>query len=100
MIRISIMLTEQQLDLLKRQSRLRHKTIAELVRDALDRAFLEDPVKRRRHMALAAYQEGMISLGKLAGALGLNPMSAQQYLKARGIPLVVQELGDISMDAK
>ena len=64
MIRISIMLTEQQLDLLKRQSRLRHKTIAELVRDALD------------------------------------PMSARQYLKARGIPLVVQELGDISMDAK
>lgn len=99
MIRTNIMLTEEQHALLKKQSRLRHKTIGELVRDAVDDAFLEDAVERRRQVALAAYREGFISLGKLAETLGLDPLSARKYLREHGIPLAVQETDEILSDA-
>ena len=53
MIRSNIMLTEQHA-LLEKKSRLRRKTIGELLRDAVDGAFLEDDAERRRQVALAA----------------------------------------------
>jgi predicted HTH domain antitoxin len=99
MIRTNIMLTEQQHALLKNKSRLRHKSIGELVRDAINDAFLEDAVERRRQVALAAYQEGLISVGKLAETLGLDPLSARKYLRERGVSLRVQETVEIPADA-
>lgn len=99
MIRTNIMLTEEQHALLKIQSRRRRKTIGELVRDAVDDAFMEDAVEKRRQVALAAYREGFISLGKLAETLGLDPLSARQYLQECGIPLTGQEAGELPADA-
>ncbi|KAF0215991.1 MAG: hypothetical protein FD174_3884 [Geobacteraceae bacterium] len=98
MIRTNIMLTPEQHSLLKEQSRLSHRTIGELVRDAVNTAFLQNSVERRRQVALAAYQEGFISLGKLAETLGLDPVSARSYLKEHGISLVVQEADEILAD--
>lgn len=99
MIRTNIMLTPQQHALLKEQSRLMHRTIGDLVRDAVDTAFLQNSVERRRQVALAAYQEGFISLGKLAESLGLDIVSTRRYLRERGISLVVQEPDEILADA-
>ncbi len=99
MIRTNIMLTERQHALLKSQSRLRRKTIGELVRDAVDDAFLEDPVERRRQVAVGAYEEGLISLGRLGETLGLDPVSARQYLIEQGISLSVQEAAELTADA-
>lgn len=99
MVRTNIMLTPQQHALLKERSRLTHRTIGDLVRDAVSTAFLQNSVERRRQVALAAYQEGFISLGKLAETLGLDPVSARSYLKEHGISLVVQEAEEILADA-
>lgn len=98
MIRTNIMLTPRQHALLKEQSRLNHRTIGELVRDAVDTAFLQNSVERRRHVALAAYQEGFISLGKLAETLGLDIVSTRHYLRDQGIPLAVQDGEEILAD--
>ncbi len=98
MIRTNIMLTEQQHALLKEKSRLMRRTLGDLVRDAVDTAFLQDNVERRRRVAVAAYQEGFVSLGKLAEALGLDPVSARQYLQEHGVSLLTQGPDDILAD--
>lgn len=98
MVRTNIMLTPQQHALLKEKSRLVHRTIGDLVRDAVDTAFFQDNVERRRQVALAAYQEGLISIGKLAETLGLDPVSTRRYLKEHGLSLIVQEPDDIMAD--
>jgi predicted HTH domain antitoxin len=46
-------------------------------------------LEKRKQTALDAYGEGLISLGKLAEFLGLDPVSARLYLKDLGIPLQV-----------
>jgi hypothetical protein len=38
-------------------------------------------------------------LGKLAQALGIDPLTARSYLKKRGIEQVVQGVDDIMTDA-
>jgi predicted HTH domain antitoxin len=43
-------------------------------------------LEKRKQTALNAYGEGLISLGKLAEYLGLDPVSARLYLKDLGIP--------------
>jgi predicted HTH domain antitoxin len=98
MIRTNIMLTPQQHALLKEQSRLSHRTIGELVRDAVNVAFLQDTIERRRQVALAAYQEGFISLGKLAETLGLDTVSTRHYLREQAITPAVQEASEILAD--
>jgi len=99
MIRTNIMLTEEQHALLRKEAGLRHKTLGELVRDAVDGAFPRDSVERRRQVALAAYQEGFVSLGKLAESLGLDPLGARDYLREHGIRLAVQEFAEVMSDA-
>ena len=60
---------------------------------------MKNPVQRRHQMALAAYQEGLISLGKLAESLGLDPLSAQNYLRDHGIMVTMHDATEVSSDA-
>ena len=99
MIRTNIMLTPHQHSYLKEQAHLNHRTIGELVRDAVDSAFLLNSAEHRRQVALAAYQEGFISIGKLAETLGLDPASTRLFLKNSGVVQITQELSDIPADA-
>jgi len=99
MIGTNIMLTEEQHAQLKQRARRYRKAIGELVRNAVDDAFLEDAVERRRRIALAGDQEGFLSLGKLAETLGLDPLSTREYLRERGIVLEVQARDESLADA-
>src|SRR5665647_3774578 len=90
MIRTNVMLTPQQHIALKQMATARHRTLGELVRDAIDSTFTTDTVERRHQVALAAYTEGFISLGKLAEALGVDPLTARSYLHERGIEQQMQ----------
>lgn len=69
------------------------------MRDAIDSTFVVDTVERRHHVALAAYREGFISIGKLAESLGVDPVTARGFLKERGIRQMVQEADETMSDA-
>ncbi|HBA89932.1 MAG TPA: hypothetical protein DCZ75_18640 [Geobacter sp.] len=99
MIRTNIMLTNEQHALLKVQSRLKKRTVGDLVRSAVDTAFPADSVQRRHQIALCAYQEGLISIGKLAESLGLDPVTARGYLREQGIEIAVQDATEALADA-
>lgn len=99
MIRTNVMLTSQQHVTLKQVAVSMHRTLGELVRDAIDSTFFQDKIERRHQVALAAYREGFISLGKLSESLGVDPVSAREYLRERGIPVMTQSVEEISADA-
>jgi predicted HTH domain antitoxin len=99
MIRTNVMLTPHQHITLKQMATSMHRTLGELVRDAIDSTFAVDTVERRHQVALAAYREGFISLGKLAQSLGVDPLTARDYLKKRGFTQMVQDVNDIMSDA-
>jgi predicted HTH domain antitoxin len=99
MIRTNVMLTPHQHITLKQMATSMHRTLGELVRDAIDSTITTDTVERRHQVALAAYREGFISLGKLAQSLGVDPLTAQSYLKERGIQQLVQGEDEIMADA-
>lgn len=99
MIRTNVMLTPQQHFNLKRMATSMHRTLGELVRDAIDTTFPRDSIDRRRQVAMAAYREGFISLGKLAESLGVDPYTARSYLLEHHIPLMIQDASDITSDA-
>jgi len=100
MKRTNIMLTENQHKTLKAYARKEGKTLGNMVRDALDVVYKKkDILERRKQTALNAYGEGLVSLGKLAEILGLDPVSARLYLKDLGIPLQVQDRSGAAGDA-
>lgn len=100
MKRTNIMLSADQHRAVKAYARKEGKTLGRMVRDALDIAYRKkDPLEVRRETAMNAYREGLISLGKLAEVLGLDPVSVRLYLKERGVPLGVQDRGDFDGDA-
>lgn len=99
MIRTNVMLTPHQHVTLKLMAASMHRSLGELVRDAIDSTFTTDTVERRHHVALAAYREGLVSLGKLAQTLGVDPLTARDYLKERGIEQAVQNRDEIMADA-
>jgi predicted HTH domain antitoxin len=100
MKRTNIMLTENQHKTIKAYARKEGKTLGSMVRDALDVVYKKkDILERRKQTALNAYGEGLISLGKLAEILGLDPVSARLYLKDLGIPLQVQDRSGAVGDA-
>jgi predicted HTH domain antitoxin len=99
MIRTNVMLTPDQHLTLKQMAASMHCTLGELVRDAIDSTFAVDTIERRHQVAIAAYREGFISLGKLAQSLGVDPLTARGYLKERGIQQTVQDLDEIMTDA-
>lgn len=100
MKRTNIMLNDDQHKKLKLYARKEGRTLGELVRDALDTAYMKkDVLEERKQVAMNAYREGFISLGKLSEVLGIDPVSARNYLKEHGIPVRVQELKEIPQDA-
>jgi len=99
MIRTNVMLTPHQHLTLKQMATSMHRTLGELVRDAIDSTFAVDTVERRHQVAIAAYREGFISLGKLAQSLGVDLLTARSYLKERGIQQMVQDRDEIMSDA-
>lgn len=99
MIRTNVMLTPHQHITLKKMATSMHRTLGELVRDAIDTTITVDTVERRHQVALAAYREGFISLGKLAQSLGIDPLTARGYLNEHGIHQSVQDLDEIMSDA-
>ncbi len=66
-----------------------HKTsMGDLVRRAVERAYFA----RLEELALVAYRNGLISLGKLAEISGTNPARALELLREKGIaPLLGPE---------
>ena len=100
MKRTNIIFTDEQHGKLKSYSKKEGRTLGELVRDAVDTSYMKkDALEHRRTVALEAYKEGFISLGKLSEILGIDPVSARLYLKELGIPINVQEPSEISQDA-
>jgi len=101
MKRTNIMLDDKQHSRLKLYAKKEGTTLGGLVRDAIDIAYKKkDALEQRRQVALAAYQEGFISLGKLAEVLGLDPVSARNYLMQRGVRLQQQTLDELARDAE
>jgi predicted HTH domain antitoxin len=75
------------------------RTLGNMVREAIDNVYKKkDALEERKQVALRAYQEGLISLGKLSEVLGIDPISARLYLKGHHISLNVQDFTDISQD--
>ena len=86
MKRTNILLTEEQHKILKRYAQKETKTMGELVRDAVDQVYQkQDEIERRKHVAIDAYQEGFISLGRLAEILGMDPVTTRNYLRQKKI---------------
>jgi predicted HTH domain antitoxin len=101
MKRTNIMLGDDQHKKLKRYAKREGRTLGGLVRDALDVAYKKkDKLEQRRQVAVSAYSEGFISLGKLAEVLGLDPVSTRNYLKEQGIPIQPQDLKSLTQDAE
>jgi predicted HTH domain antitoxin len=101
MKRTNIMLDDDQHKKLKRYAKKQGRTLGGLVRDALDEVYeKKDKLEKRRLVALSAYQEGFISLGKLAEILGLDPISTRNYLQEHGIPIQTTELIDLIQDTE
>jgi predicted HTH domain antitoxin len=101
MKRTNIMLTDDQYNLLKSYSKQKQKTLGELVRIALDATYRERAsLEKRKSTALEAYQEGLISIGKLAEILGMDVVTTRLYLKNMKMSLHTQTMEDIRLDAE
>jgi predicted HTH domain antitoxin len=101
MKRTNIMLKDDQLKKMKLYAKKKGFTLGGLVRDALDTVYgKKDALEERRKVALSAYEEGFISLGKLAEVLGLDPVSARNYLREHGLPIRSQHGEELERDAE
>ena len=99
MKRTNIMLADKQHKKLKSYAKKEKKTLGWLVREAVDAAYKkENSLERRKSIAIDAYEEGFISLGKLSEILGIDPVSTRLYLKEHKIPVNVQESYEIEQD--
>ncbi len=100
MKRTNIILTDEQHKKLKSCARKEGKTLGGLVRDALDATYKKkDALEHRKSIAIEAYKEGLISLGKFSEILGVDTVSTRLYLKQHKIPVKVQEPYEIEQDA-
>lgn len=99
MKRTNIMLTDEQHRKLKSYARKEGSTLGGLVREALDVTYKKDALEHRRSVALEAYKEGLISLGKLSEVLGVDVVNARLYLKKHGIRIMLQKQSEILQDA-
>ncbi|MEW6753192.1 MAG: ribbon-helix-helix protein, CopG family [Candidatus Latescibacterota bacterium] len=73
---------------LKRIARKRQKSPGQLVREAIAACYQTEGLQlpTRQEQALAAYQGGFISLGKLARVMGLHVLELRLWLDEHGIP--------------
>jgi len=94
------MLSEKQRKKLKEHARSQGRTMGSVIREAVDRTYeAKGCLEERRAVAVRAYEEGLISLGKLAEILGLDPVSIRLHLKELGIRLRVQDVPAAVRDA-
>jgi predicted HTH domain antitoxin len=101
MKRTNIMLNDEQHKKLKQYAKKEGRTLGGLVREALDAVYKkQDKLEQRRQVALSAYKEGFISLGKLAEVLGFDPVSTRTYLREHGISIQSQDLKDLAQDTE
>lgn len=101
MKRTNIILEDEQHKKLKIYAKKQGRTLGGLVRDAIDVVYKKrDPLEERRHVALHAFQEGFISLGKLAEVLGLDPVSTRNYLNEKGINISSQNRKELEQDVE
>ena len=99
MKRTNVMLTDSQHAMLSSMARREGRSLGEKIRDAIDKQYIpKDAVEKKQAIALLAYQQGFISLGKLSEALGLDPVSARDYLKAKGVKLRMPDKEDLLKD--
>ena len=81
MKRTQILLPDDLHRKLLKRAKARKTSMGDLIRQAVERTYfarLDEP-------ALAAYRNGLISLGKLAELSGTNPAEALDLLRERGI---------------
>ncbi|MDE2887834.1 MAG: UPF0175 family protein [Gemmatimonadota bacterium] len=73
---------------LKRLSEIRRKSRGQLVRDAISACYqtASAELPLRQSQALAAYQGGFISIGKLAREMGMHVLQLRSWLEEHGIP--------------
>lgn len=101
MKRTNIILEDEQHKQLKIRAQQQRKTLGSLVRAAIDAAYKErDLLEERRQVALSAYKEGFISLGKLAEVLGLDPVSTRKHLIEKGIHPLSLDQKELEQDIK
>ena len=98
MKRTNIMLTDEQHRQLKSYARKEGSTLGGLIREALDVTYGKDVLEHRQSVALEAYKEGLISLGKLSEVLGIDVVSARLYLKKCGIRIMSQKQPEVLRD--
>ena len=101
MKRTNIILKDEQHKKLKQYAKKEGRTLGGLVRDAIDVVYKKkEPLEHRRQLAINAFQEGFISLGKLSEVLGLDPVSTKNYLKEKGIFPPSFDRKELVQDAK
>jgi predicted HTH domain antitoxin len=94
------MLDNEQHRKLKAYAKKEGATLGRLVREALNVVYeKKDALEERKRVALSAYQEGLISLGKLAEVLGLDPISARKYLRRHGVAVLSQDVKEADLDS-
>ena len=99
MKRTNIMITDEQNKRLKSYASKGTGTLGGLIREALDVTYGRDVLEHRKSVALEAYKEGFISLGKLSEVLGMDIVSTRRYLKKQGIRILMQKPSDVLRDA-
>lgn len=72
---------------LKRLAAARGKSKGQLVREAISTCYQTsfDELPLHQRQALAAYQGGYISLGKLAKEMGVHVLQLRRWLNERGV---------------
>lgn len=99
MKRTNIMLTDEQHSFLTKIASKEGSTLGEKVREAINRVYnMSDYLQRKKEIAIEAYQEGLISIGKLSEILGLDPVSTRNYLKGKRIKLQAQDKKELLRD--
>jgi predicted HTH domain antitoxin len=81
MRRTQILLPDELHRKLLKQAKARKTSMGELIRQALERIY----APRLDEVAMVAYRNGLISLGKLAELSGTNPAHALDLLREKGI---------------
>jgi predicted HTH domain antitoxin len=79
--RTQILLPDDVHRKLVKQAKARKTSMGELIRQAVERVY----VVRLDELALVAYRNGLISLGKLAELSGTHPTRALDLLREKGI---------------
>ncbi len=86
---LHVKLDESTDDHLYRLAKKRGVSKSELVREAISACYQTtfDDLPLRQQRALAAYEGGFISLGRLAEAMGMHVLELRDWLKRHDVPM-------------